>query len=211
MATSILLFMSNFIIHSISASGYFGLFGLMAIESANIPLPSEVIMPFAGFLISRGEMNLFLAGLSGAVGCLVGSLLSYAIGLWGGRPLIEKYGKYIFISHHDLDSADRWFKKFGDEAIFFARILPVIRTYISFPAGIAKMDLKKFSLYTFAGSFIWCLALAYIGFKLGDHWESLKKYFHGLDWVILILIILGIGYWIWRHIKNSKSKTTNPK
>jgi membrane protein DedA with SNARE-associated domain len=211
MVSSILSVISNFIIHTISSIGYFGVGGLMAIESANIPLPSEVIMPFAGFLVAQGQLNLFLVALAGAFGCLVGSLLSYGIGLWGGRPLIEKWGKYILISHHDLDSADRWFKRFGDEAIFIARILPVIRTFISFPAGIAKMNLKKFSLYTFVGSFIWCLALAYAGQKLGNNWETLKKYFHGLDWVILILIILGLGYWIFRHIKNVKAQSSDDK
>ena len=205
MASSILLFISNFIIHTISSIGYFGVASLMAIESANIPLPSEVIMPFAGFLVASGQLNLFLAALFGAIGCLVGSLLSYGIGIWGGRPLIEKWGKYILISHHDLDSADKWFTRFGDEAILIARLMPIIRTYISFPAGIAKMDLKKFSLYTFFGSFVWCLALAWAGQKLGANWEILKKYFHSLDWAILVIIILVIGLWIFRHIKQNKN------
>jgi len=196
---------AGWIIYVISSLGYGGIVLLMAIESANIPLPSEIIMPFSGFLIAQGQFNLWWVGLAGAVGCLVGSVLSYFLGAWGGRPLIEKYGKYILISHHDLDLADRWFNKYGEITVFFARLLPVIRTFISFPAGISRMNFWKFSLYSFLGSLPWSLALAYIGQRMGENWETLRKYFHGADWIILGLIFIGIVWWVWRHLKQ-KSK-----
>jgi len=191
----------------ISRLGYGGIILLMAVESANIPLPSEIIMPFSGFLVFQGQFSLWWTGFFGALGCLVGSILSYWLGYCGGRPLVEKYGKYIFISHHDLNLADRWFKKYGDETVFFGRLLPVVRTYISFPAGIARMNFKKFSIYTFAGSLPWCLLLAFLGLKLGENWESLKKYFHSFDWVIGVLILAGIAWWIWRHLRNRNPKS----
>lgn len=205
MASTILSAVANWIIHIISSLGYSGVALLMAIESANIPLPSEIIMPFSGFLVAQGHLNLWLTGLAGGVGCVIGSVLSYWIGTVGGRPLIEKYGKYILISHHDLDIADGWFKKHGEMTVFFGRLLPVVRTFISFPAGIAKMNFGRFVVYSFVGSVLWSLFLAYIGEKLGENWESLRGYFHGFDWVILILIVLSIVWYVWRHIKNSKS------
>lgn len=206
MATSILSAIANWVIGVISALGYSGVALLMAIESANIPLPSEVIMPFSGFLVAQGQMNLWLAGLAGAIGCLLGSSLSYWIGSVGGRPLIEKYGKYILISHHDLDLADGWFKKYGEITVFVGRLLPVVRTFISFPAGISKMNFWRFSFYSFIGSLPWCILLAYIGEKMGENWDSLRKYFHSFDWAILSLIVLGIIWYVWRHIRNSRIK-----
>ena len=202
MATVILSTIANWIISVISSLGYGGVVLLMAIESANIPLPSEVIMPFSGFLVAKGELNLWLVGLAGAIGCVVGSVVSYWVGVKGGRPLIEKYGKYILVSHHDLDIADKWFKKHGELTVFVGRLLPVIRTVISFPAGISKMNFPRFVIYSFLGSFPWTLALAYLGQKLGENWENLRGYFHGLDWVILGLIVLGIVWWVFRHLKN---------
>ncbi|HLC39080.1 MAG TPA: DedA family protein [Patescibacteria group bacterium] len=202
--SAILSAVSHFIIEVVSRAGYAGVAGLMAIESANIPLPSEVIMPFAGYLVFLGKLNLWWTGFFGAVGCLVGSVLSYWLGYWGGRPLIEKYGKYVLISRHDLNLADKWFRRFGEEIVFVGRLLPIIRTYISFPAGIAKMNFAKFSLYSFLGSLPWCLFLAWLGLKLGENWEKLRTYFHGLDWVIGVLILIGIIWWIWRHIRQSK-------
>ena len=201
----ILAAISGFIISTISLLGYSGVVLLMAIESACIPLPSEVIMPFSGFLVFDGRFNLWLIALAGAVGCVLGSIVAYWVGAYGGRPLIEKYGKYILISHHDLDLADKWFKKHGDAAIFFSRLLPVVRTYISFPAGISRMNFGRFVLYTFLGSFPWCLGLGYLGLKLGQNWESLKGYFHGADYIIVALLVIGIAWWIWRHLKNRKN------
>ena len=202
--SAILSAVSHFIIEVVSRAGYAGVAGSMAIESGNIPLPSEVIMPFAGYLVFLGKLNLWWTGFFGAVGCLVGSVLSYWLGYWGGRPLIEKYGKYVLISRHDLNLADKWFRRFGEEIVFVGRLLPIIRTYISFPAGIAKMNFAKFSLYSFLGSLPWCLFLAWLGLKLGENWEKLRTYFHGLDWVIGVLILIGIIWWIWRHIRQSK-------
>lgn len=204
MASTILSTVANWIMGVISSLGYSGVVLLMAIESANIPLPSEVIMPFSGFLVAQGELNLWLVGLAGAVGCLLGSILSYWLGAWGGRPLIEKYGKYILISHHDLNLADKLFLKHGEIIVFVGRLLPVIRTFISFPAGISRMNFSRFCFYSFAGSLPWCLLLVYVGEKLGENWENIKKYTHGLDWVILGLIIAGIIWYVWRHVKHSK-------
>lgn len=204
MFTPILSAIASWIIHVISTLGYPGIVLLMAIESANIPLPSEIIMPFSGYLVYTGQFNLWWAGFWGAIGCLVGGAISYYIGMIGGRPLIEKYGKYILISHHDLDLADRWFKKHGEITVLIGRLLPVIRTFISFPAGIAKMNFWKFLLYSFIGSFPFCLLLAYIGVKLGNNWESLRDYFHKFDLLIGIIIIAGIVWYIARHIKNLK-------
>lgn len=204
MSTTILSTIAAWIIGVISTLGYGGVILLMAVESMNIPLPSEVIMPFAGYLVYQGQLNLYLTALAGAVGCVLGSALSYWIGSKGGRPLIQKYGKYILISHHDLDLADHWFNKYGELTVFVGRLLPVVRTFISFPAGIAKMNFGKFMLYSFLGSLPFCLLLAYVGEKLGQNWESLRTYFHGLDGVILALIIIGIVLYIWRHIRNSR-------
>ncbi len=199
---AVLTFLASFIINTISATGYFGITALMALESACIPIPSEVIMPFSGFLVSSGEFNFWWVVVWGALGNLIGSLIAYGIGAAGGRPLIERYGKYILISHHDLNLADRWFRKYGQATVFFSRLLPIVRTFISFPAGISRMNLKKFSIYTLAGSLPWSFALAYAGLALGKNWESLEMYFREFQWVIAGLIILGIIWWIWRHIKN---------
>ena len=196
--------LASFIIAVISSGGYTGVIILMAIESACIPLPSEIIMPFSGYLVYRGEFGLVWVGLAGAFGCVVGSVPAYYLGLYGGRPLIEKYGKYVLVSHHDLDIADRWFARYGDWAIFFSRLLPVVRTFISFPAGVAKMNVPRFIIYTFVGSFPWCLGLAYIGMKLGENWDTLGVYFHKFDIVIGVLLAAGAAYYIWRHLKSQK-------
>lgn len=200
----ILSSIANFIINAISHLGYFGVAGLMAIESSNIPLPSEIIMPFAGYLVYLGVMNIWWAAFFGAIGCVIGSVISWAVGFWGGRPLLNKYGKYILISHYDLDRADNWFKKHGEATVLIGRLLPIVRTYISLPAGIAKMRLDKFILYTLIGSFPWCFFLAWVGLKLGANWESIRGYFRGFDWIILVLIIILIIWYIWRHIKRSR-------
>ncbi len=205
MVETILSALSHFVINTISAMDYWGIVLLMGIESANIPLPSEVIMPFSGYLVSTGKFNLFWVAIAGGVGCLWGSLLSYWVGAKGGRPLIEKYGKYILMSKHDLDIADRWFGRWGMGAVFVGRLLPVIRTFISFPAGIARVNLFWFSVWTFIGSVIWSYFLGWVGFKLGENWNSLKDYFHKFDYAIGILILIGLVWYIWRHIKHSKN------
>ena len=207
MVEKILGALSVFIIGVISKLGYIGIIFLMGIESACIPLPSEVIMPFSGYLVSQGMFNIWLVALMGAIGCVLGSIIAYYAGLWGGRVWVEKYGKYVLISHHDLDLADRWFKKYGNITVFVCRLLPVVRTFIAFPAGVSKMRMSTFILYTFVGSFIWCWVLARIGMQLGDHWDTLKVYFHKFDAAIGAVIVVGAGLYIYRHIKGLKKQT----
>ena len=207
MVAKIIGILSSFIIATISKLGYTGIIFLMAIESACIPLPSEIIMPFSGYLVSRHEMNLWLVGIAGAVGCVLGSLVAYWVGMYGGRPVIEKYGRYILLSRHDLDLADRWFAKYGEVIVFVSRLLPAVRTFIAFPAGVARMNLTRFVIYTFAGSLPWCIGLAYVGQKLGEQWDkddTLKTWFHRFDFVIGIVAVLAVTWWVWRHVKHSR-------
>jgi membrane protein DedA with SNARE-associated domain len=209
MIAKIIEFVSGIIVATISLLGYSGIVLLMAIESACIPLPSEIIMPFSGYLVSTGQMNLWLVGLAGAAGCVLGSLVAYWVGSKGGRPLIEKYGRYVLVSSHDLDLADRWFANYGEIIVFVSRLLPAIRTFIAFPAGVARMNLKRFVIYTFAGSLPWCLGLAYVGQKLGEKWnqdDTLKTWFHRFDFVIGIVVVLLAAWWIWRHIKHLRKE-----
>ncbi len=202
MVTRILEALASFIIGVISMMGLPGIVLLMAIESACIPLPSEVIMPFSGYLVYLGKYSLWSVGLAGAVGCVVGSIPAYYLGMYGGRPLIEKYGKYILMSRSDLDMADRWFERHGEATVFFARLLPVVRTFIAFPAGVARMEMKRFIVYTFAGSLPWCLALAYLGMVLGEKWPVLREYFHKFDLLIGAAIVAGIVWYVRRHFRN---------
>ncbi|MFA4875169.1 MAG: DedA family protein [bacterium] len=193
--------LAGFIITGISTLGYAGIAAMMAIESACIPLPSEIIMPFSGFLVSQGRFTLFGAALAGAIGCVIGSVAAYAVGRYGGRAFIWKYGKYILISHHDVALADRWFERYGGWVIFFSRLLPVIRTFISLPAGISRMRFVPFVVLTFVGSLPWCYALAWAGMALGNRWETLGVYFHRFDTAIGVVIIAGIAWWVWRHVR----------
>ena len=212
MIARVIEFLSGIIVATISLLGYSGIVLLMAIESACIPLPSEIIMPFSGYLVSTGQMNLWLVGVAGAIGCVLGSLVAYWVGSKGGRPLIEKYGRYVLVSPHDLDLADRWFANYGELIVFVSRLLPAIRTFIAFPAGVARMNLKRFVIYTFAGSLPWCLGLAYVGQKLGEKWnqdDTLKTWFHRFDFVIGIIGVLLAGWWIWRHVKHLRKGTGN--
>ena len=195
MVEKILAPIAAWIIAVISTLGYGG------IESACIPLPSEIIMPFSGYLVTTGRFNLWLTGIAGALGCVVGSVAAYWAGIKGGRPFLEKYGKYVLISHHDLDNADRFFRKYGDWSIFISRLLPVIRTFISLPAGIAKMRFGRFIVLTFLGSLPWCLALAYVGKVMGENWEEIKIYFRQADIVIGILIVIAVVLFLYRHLK----------
>jgi len=204
MLEKIITAVSLWVIHVISTLGYGGIVLLMAIESACIPLPSEIIMPFSGYLVSQGQMSLAWVALAGAIGCVVGSIPAYYLGMFGGRPVIERYGRYVLISHHDLDMADRAFTRYGEIIIFIGRLLPVIRTFIAFPAGVARMAMGRFIVYTFVGSLIWCWVLAYIGKELGDNWETLGPYFHEFHWVIGIVFGALFVWYVWRHIKTLK-------
>ena len=208
MLDSIIAPIAAWIVGVISAAGYAGVAGLMAVESACIPLPSEVIMPFAGYLASTGRFSLVLAATAGAVGCNVGSTLAYAVGARGGRGLVEKWGHYILLDQDDLDRADQFFRRFGGPAVLVARLLPVVRTFIALPAGIARMPMLPFQLYTFIGSWPWCYGLAYIGYLLGEHWETdprLRAVMHQFDFAIVGLLAVGLAWFVWRHVRRSRS------
>ena len=208
MVARIIEIFSKLIVGTISALGYPGVVLMMGIESACIPLPSEIIMPFSGYLVYTGRFNLWAVSAAGAAGCVLGSLVAYYAGMWGGRPFIEKYGRYVLISLHDLNVADRWFARRGELIVFASRLLPVIRTFIAFPAGVAKMNLSRFVVYTFVGSFPWCMGLAYVGQKLGEQWDkndTLKTWFHRSDFVIGIIGVLALVWWVRRHLKDSRA------
>jgi membrane protein DedA with SNARE-associated domain len=200
LVTDVLKWIAAFITTAISSLGYFGVFLMMAIESAAIPLPSEIIMPFSGYLVSRGEFTLQGAAFWGAAGCVLGSWAAYAIAAWGGRAFVLKYGRYVLISRHDLDLAERLFNRYGSPIIFFSRLMPVVRTFISLPAGLARMPLVRFTVYTFLGSYPFCYALAYLGCALGEHWHTLESEFRKFDVAIGIVLVLGAAWWVKRHL-----------
>lgn len=202
MVSTILESLAALIIAVISQTGYLGILLLMAIESACIPLPSEVIMPFSGYLVHTGRFQLLWVGLAGAVGCNLGSLVAYYVGSLGGRPLVEKYGRWLLVTHHDLEMADRFFARYGDWAVFIARLLPVVRTFIAFPAGVSRMNVARFHLYTFLGSLPWCLALAYAGMKMGERWVTLRQYFHRFDAALGVVIVLFAVWFVHNRWKN---------
>jgi len=202
MISRIISVLSVFIVSVISASGYVGIVVLMGIESACIPLPSEVIMPFSGYLVYTGRFSLLAVATAGAIGCNVGSVLAYEIGYFGGRPLVERYGSYILLSRRELEWADRFFERWGNAAVFIARLLPVVRTFIALPAGVARMPRGRFHIYTFLGSWPWCLMLAYVGMKLGEKWETdprLKMWFHRFDAIIVAVFLVGVVWFVWSH------------
>ncbi len=183
----------------IGSMGYWGIVICMAIESCNIPLPSEIILPFGGYLVYKGILNFYGAALAGAVGGTIGSLISYYIGLIGGRAFLERYGKYLGLPHRKLVQAEQWFTWYGNSTVFITRLLPGVRTFISLPVGAAKMNVGYFTFYTFIGSLIWSLFLTYIGQKLGENWELLKPWFHIADLVIIVVIITAISYYVLRQ------------
>jgi len=196
----------NFIQSTYNSMGWWGVIALMAIESACIPFPSEIIMPLAGWMLisklARPVWWVVLAGLFGAIGNTGGSVVAYIVGMWAGRPLLNKYGKYVLLSRHDLDIADRWFSRSGGWTVFVSRLLPVVRTYISLPAGIARMNMVKFLAYTFTGSFIWSTGLAYGGYLLGVNYDKLRSAMRPFDPVFIAVIVLLIALYIYRHVRN---------
>ncbi len=197
-------------------TGLLGIVLAMAIESCCIPLPSEIVMPLAGVLVASHKqllglnpnaplwLNLLLLALAGSLGCLIGSIAAYGIGYAGGRPLMLKYGRYVLISQHDANKADHFFQRWGSQTAFFSRLLPVVRTYISLPAGITKMSFGKFCLYTFLGSFPWCLLLAYLGYVLGNHYTMISGPLHYFDYVIVIAVVVLVVLYVWRHIHHDR-------
>ncbi len=206
MIGNILAGLASFITGIIATLGYGGVVLLMAIESACIPLPSEVIMPFAGFQVSQGSLTLWGVSIAGAVGCVLGSLVAYWVGASGGRRFLERHGRWLLISRRDLDRADAWFERYGEASVFIGRLLPVIRTFIAFPAGVSRMRMAPFVVYTFVGSLIWSFGLAYLGVQLGEHWESLGTWFHRFDAVIGVGIVLAAVWWVRRHLREMREE-----
>ncbi len=205
MSEKILAALAAFIIGVISATGYAGICLLMAIESACIPLPSEIIMPFAGYLVHTGRLSLFWVATAGALGCNLGSALAYWIGAAGGRPLITRWGRFVLLNPHDIARAEHYFAKYGGITVFIARLLPVIRTFIALPAGIAKMPQLRFHLYTFLGSWPWCFLLAWAGMRLGQAWDTdprFKAWFHRFHLGVEILLLIAIVWFLWTHWRN---------
>lgn len=210
MSEKIVAALGHFIIGVISASGYAGILLLMAIESACIPLPSEIIMPFAGYLCGPhpehvARLSLVWVATAGAIGCNLGSAVAYWIGAWGGRPFIAKYGRFVLLNLHDLDRAEHFFRRFGAPTVFIGRLLPVVRTFIALPAGMARMPQGRFHLYTFLGSWPWCYALAYVGMRLGQAWETdprFKADFHRFHLAVELVLVAGIVWFVWTHWKN---------
>lgn len=209
MIEKILGVLAAFIIWVISSGGYLGIVLLMGVESACIPLPSEVIMPFSGYLVSTGRFDLFLAATAGAIGCNLGSIVGYEIGKRGGRPLAERWGRYVLIGPGEIDMADRFFARWGSVAVLVGRLLPVIRSFIAFPAGVARMRLVPFHIYTFVGSWPWCFGLAWIGMKLGSAWDSdprLKAWFHRADALIGVVLVLGVAFYIRHRVRGVRRR-----
>ena len=201
MLHSLIAAVATWIVSVIAWGGYWGVALLMAIESACIPLPSEIIMPFAGYLVSQGKLDLYLVATAGAIGCNLGSIVGYELARYGGRPLVERYGHWVLLSTRELDLAERFFARWGSLAVLICRLLPVVRTFICVPAGVARMNLFKFHLYTFVGSWPFCFVLAYIGMRLGAAWDNdpqVKAAFHNLSTAIA-LICVALGVWFVVH------------
>jgi membrane protein DedA with SNARE-associated domain len=204
MTEKILALLANFIIAVISATGYLGIALLMGIESACIPLPSEIIMPFSGYLVYSGRFQLLWVATAGAIGCNLGSAVAYWVGAHGGRPMVERFGRYILLSRHDLDRTTHFFSEYGSITVFLARLLPVVRTFIALPAGIARMSLLRFHIYTFLGSWPWCFALAYVGMRLGRSWDTdprFKEIFHRFHLGVEVLLLAAVIWFVWSHWK----------
>lgn len=200
---------ANVAVALIAATSYPGIFLLMVLESMVFPVPSEAVMPFAGFLIVDGQLSFFWVIVAATLGSIVGSLISYAMGYYGGKPFITKYGKYLLLDTHDLNVTEKFFTKYGSLTIFIGRFIPIIRHLISIPAGIGKMNLVKFSIYTIIGAAMWNSFLTYVGFKLKENWEEVMTYSHTIDIVVLILGVLVFGYYaykIYSARKKNKAK-----
>jgi membrane protein DedA with SNARE-associated domain len=207
MSERILAALVQFITHVIDMGGYAGIAALMGLESACIPLPSEIIMPFAGYLVYLGRFNLVWAATAGAIGCNLGSVIAYWIGAKGGRPLVVRYGRFVLMNNHDLDRMTYFFEKYGSITVLLGRLLPVVRTFIALPAGIAKMPQLRFHIYTFVGSWPWCFALAYAGVKLGERWQTDPRFeqaFHRFHLVVEIALFAAMVWFVWSHIKRGR-------
>ncbi len=210
MSERIIALLVEFVTRFIDAGGYAGIVALMAVNSSGVPLPSELIMPFSGYLVYLGRFNLVLVTLAGAIGCNIGSAIAYWIGAKGGRPLVERYGRWVLMSHHDLDRMTWFFEKYGSIAILVGRMLPVVQTFVAFPAGIARMPRLRFHLYTSLGSCVWYFCLAFVGMKLGEKWHTdprLAEAFHRFHLVVEIALLAGIVWFVWSHLnRRSEAK-----
>ncbi|MBA2533844.1 MAG: DedA family protein [Rubrobacter sp.] len=192
----------EFVTETIGSYGVPAVFVLMILESMGILIPSEAISPFAGFLVSEGKIGFFAAGAAGVLGNLVGSSIAYSIGLWGGREIWFRYGRYVGVKAHHLQTAEKWFDRYGELTVFVSRCLPVVRTFISFPAGTARMNFAKFTLYTFLGCVPWVFGLTYLGYLLGENWETIGDYLHYLDYAVAVALVVGAVYLFWRWRKS---------
>lgn len=204
----------EWVTHLIAALGYPGVLLLMALESACIPIPSEAIMPFAGSLIvtdpARG-FNIHMLAVVGACGNLLGSIVAYWVGYIGGRPFLEKYGKYVLIRKRDLDKSDQFFQKYGEWTALFSRVLPIVRTFISLPAGIARMNFAKFCVFTFIGALPFCYLLTWAGVKLGEHWDQVHVWLQKADFAVTAVLVVLFSLWLWHHLRPDPDEAgTNP-
>lgn len=203
---SIFDLIANTVIFVIERLGYWAIFAGMFLESACIPVPSEVVMPFSGFASSKGILSFWAVVAVGTAGQVLGSIATYVVGKNGGRNLLEKYGKYVLISKRDIVKADAWFEKYGEATVFFTRMMPVIRTFISLPAGITRMSFGKFVIYSTVGIIPWTLLLTYVGVKMGENWDRIRDIFHGLDLVIAVVLAIGVLYYLKTHFKHLKEQ-----
>jgi membrane protein DedA with SNARE-associated domain len=204
--TDIFTIIGSFALSTIQLLGYGGIFFLMMLESMVVPVPSEFVMPFAGFLVAQGTFNFILVILTSTLGSITGSLIFYYVGKTGAHTLVEKYGKYVLVDIEDIKKTEEWFNKRGELTVFIARLVPVVRHLISLIAGVGKMNVKKFSLYTILGAALWNAILTYLGFLLGQHWNEVSQYLEGLDIVIVILLVLGCLYFVYRHLARAKKQ-----
>ncbi len=199
---TVLELLAAFAIDVISTIGYLGVFFLMVMESMVVPIPSELVLPFAGFLISRGDFTFTSVMIASSLGSIVGSLISYYMGKYGGNAFVIKYGKYVLLDVEDLNKAERWFEKRGQYTIFISRFIPVVRHLISIPAGIGKMDLKRFTLYTIVGASMWNFILVYAGYLLGEHWARIKHYSEPVSLTVAALLAIAFVWFIYRHVRD---------
>lgn len=207
MTDGLLAAVAEFVVSVIDQSGYLGIFALMALEGSFLPIPSEIILPFSGYLVAQGRFDLWIVALMGALSNIAGTLFTYWISRTLGRAFLERWGKYVLVTKGDIDAAHRLFAKYGSPIIFFSRLLPAVRGFVPIPAGVAKMSLAPFILYVFVGSFLWSLFLTYLGVLVGENWRELKGYFLAVDWVILVLVVaLGV-WWVWRHIRALRAES----
>ena len=197
---------SSWMIDVITKLGYLGVLLGMILNSAGIPIPSEVIAGFSGYLVYQGDLNLILVGLVAAVGNVVGGTISYLLGLKGGRPAIQKYGKYVRITEEKFEKVQKWFNRYGDEMVLLGQFIPIFRSYVSLPAGVLKVPLKKFLPYTFIGSFIWITLITFLSSRLGENWIAIGEYMRKFQYVIAAVIIAGVIYLVYKYVKSFRKR-----